>query len=532
MTPHTTHRIRNLTLALAALIVLGAFGASANAGRIDLPDGTTIIGPIKRPGEYIYPNNPLVIVNVPCPTGSVQISETKTAKTVFSTTGKVTVGGGFGPINAAIDASFGYQVGETHTISITANIPADKYKSKKVTIFTRYVGYDFTVSPPGTNLGFTRMTIWVPVGWFQKHENVAPNCPCPQVQNTRDNLDQYKQSLQPGGLRDTIERAENKISNALGRFDESSADDLHGLLVSDLTSASGDLVASLGLDADPFVVGFALDTLAGTVDEIVQMTIESATQNIFDNMLELPPLCPDPAIQLHFEAQQIFFTGDHLLFYEGFLLMQQALIESEALLEQARNVVSPILFTDGSDDPNDPGIGAPDLSECALGTVGLGARVNPEQVLFVNGSAGGSDFTMQLDLIDPMHAVLQMPEGGGPGRFVIHANLGLPQQDFLFELPGDIGTTCFPLLLPPAGTADPFAVWNNLGKENLVGSSIFLGQPIPDPLGAPSTFLNLPLMPPEMAGLTLTLQGVVLDPNSQSPKGASVTNAVIVEIGN
>jgi len=167
--------------------------------------------------------------------------------------------------------------------------------------------------------------------------------------------------------------------------------------------------------------------------------------------------------------------------------------------------------------------------DCAVGTVngGAGDAVN---VLFVNGRFGGANRTVEVEDGETVFAYLLKPPMGGNGKYVVHADLGRPNPTTLTPLPASVGTTCFPFLLT-AG-AEPVAIWNGLGKTNVVGESDYFGTPITNPLPAPSVFLELPTGDPVNlpAGTVLTLQGIVIDPGSASPKGGSATNAVILRI--
>ena len=155
------------------------------------------------------------------------------------------------------------------------------------------------------------------------------------------------------------------------------------------------------------------------------------------------------------------------------------------------------------------------------------------RVLYVNGSQGGDGgpYNVQANGGDLVWAALLLPDSGGNGKFVMHANYGSPTPVTVTSLPASIGTFCFPLLL--AGGADPAAVWNNIGKEGAIGSSeYFDGTPMADPDKAPVVFLQLVggdavNLPP---GTDVTLQGVIIDPASISPKSASSTNAVTLQI--
>jgi len=153
-------------------------------------------------------------------------------------------------------------------------------------------------------------------------------------------------------------------------------------------------------------------------------------------------------------------------------------------------------------------------------------------VLFVNGDLGGPSHSVSINplLFIPIGGSIQKPLVGGNGRFVVHLNVGAPSAGTLTTLPASLGRICHPLLLPPAGTAAPVAVWNNLGRTASIGASTYFGVSIPDPAPAPTFFwmrpvgdpLNLPL------GSVWTIQGVVKNPAASSPKAASVTNAILL----
>jgi hypothetical protein len=115
---------------------------------------------------------------------------------------------------------------------------------------------------------------------------------------------------------------------------------------------------------------------------------------------------------------------------------------------------------------------------------------------------------------------------------VVHLNPGAPSSGTITALPAMLGDFCFPLFLPPFGSAAPASVWNNLGKTDRIGSSSYFGTPIPNPANAPSFFALVPSGDPVNlpTGSTWTIQGLILNPASTSPKGASVTNAVRIDV--
>ncbi len=169
---------------------------------------------------------------------------------------------------------------------------------------------------------------------------------------------------------------------------------------------------------------------------------------------------------------------------------------------------------------------------CGGGTIG-DAVGTPTDVLFVNAGAPGNPGTRHVEVQpgDSITASIVKPPSGGNGKFVVHANLAAPGIETQAALPAKLGTFCFPLLFSQGGA--PAAVWNNIGKENQVGASqYFDGSPIADPPRAPADFLALPTGDPAElpVGTTVTFQGVILDLDSLSPKRASTTNAVVLEV--
>jgi len=168
---------------------------------------------------------------------------------------------------------------------------------------------------------------------------------------------------------------------------------------------------------------------------------------------------------------------------------------------------------------------------CHCRTGNVNADLGPiANTLFLNGGTGGWDRTLAVTEGDPIVGFMMKPPAGGIGKYVIHANLGAPGPGTPSPLPASVGTPCFEMFL--GAGANPVAVWNNLGKTNLVGSSAYFGTPIANPPKATAVFLELPSgdatnLP---AGTTITFQGIILDPGSESPKGGSVTNAVILRV--
>jgi Tol biopolymer transport system component len=152
--------------------------------------------------------------------------------------------------------------------------------------------------------------------------------------------------------------------------------------------------------------------------------------------------------------------------------------------------------------------------------------IDGEVVLFVNGQSGGGDgFTVPIHDGHPLVFTIVRPSGGGNGRFFVHLNAGAPDPSTVTVLPQSLGPSCFPFVLPDA---NPSAVWNNVGKTDVVGSSRYFASEIPDPPLAPVSFLVLSTGDPGHfpVGTSWTLQGAILNPAGSAQKPASVTNAV------
>lgn len=166
------------------------------------------------------------------------------------------------------------------------------------------------------------------------------------------------------------------------------------------------------------------------------------------------------------------------------------------------------------------------VSQCGLGTINLGVGARADTLL-INGTTGGSLRMVNVDEGTLLWAGMLLPPAGGNGRFVVHMNPGEPTNQSLTPLPGGIGTGCFKMV-----NASPLAVWNNIGKTDLVGESNYFKNPISDPAPAPTIFLQLTsgdttFLP---VGTVMTMQGVIIDPASLSSRGASLSNAIVLTI--
>ncbi len=182
-----------------------------------------------------------------------------------------------------------------------------------------------------------------------------------------------------------------------------------------------------------------------------------------------------------------------------------------------------------SDQEDDDGTSRVDAAyvfaaDCTTGSVNVAAGGDRLNVLFVAGSSGGQDRSVELAEGDLLEVTVVNPGVGGSGKFILHANEGAPAWDTPSVLPFAIGTSCFPF--PINRGATPVVVANNLGRTNVAGKNSFFGTPWAAPDLA-TTILRYPDLP---LGTVLTLQAVLDDPGARSARGFSTTNAVIVRV--
>lgn len=171
-----------------------------------------------------------------------------------------------------------------------------------------------------------------------------------------------------------------------------------------------------------------------------------------------------------------------------------------------------------------------DPRDCREGAVDV-VSGPAQNVLFVNGGAGNADREITVSVNGPIIATMSNAPLGGNGKYFVHANTGAPMLSTLVPLPSRLGSACFEVLL--GAGASPIAVFNAIGKEQKVGESMYFdGTLANDPLRAPSLFLDLPSGDSQNlpAGTVFTLQGAIIDPGTPSPRGVSLTNAVVVNV--
>ena len=164
------------------------------------------------------------------------------------------------------------------------------------------------------------------------------------------------------------------------------------------------------------------------------------------------------------------------------------------------------------------------LAPCRAGTTNITEGYLLDS-LYVQGSNGGRARTLDVAASDLIRVAMVQPGEGGNGKFVLHANLGHPDDGIRTRLPFDIGNTCFPFLISDG--ASPLIVANNLGREGLVGESRYRTVPWPDPDRATTEFVYPAL---GGRGMVVTFQALIVDPRSKSSRSVSVTNAVTVNV--
>jgi len=148
-------------------------------------------------------------------------------------------------------------------------------------------------------------------------------------------------------------------------------------------------------------------------------------------------------------------------------------------------------------------------------------------LVYVNGSQGGLDFTVQVATAGTLGTANQRT-GAGNGKFVHHMNAGAPSSSTVGGL-FDLGDNCFDFL---GGTA--VVVENNVGKTNLVGASNYFGPAISDPAKAPTFLDSLTQAAIDTgnlsAGSEWTHQSIHLNGAASSSKGGSLSNGIVMQM--
>lgn len=162
--------------------------------------------------------------------------------------------------------------------------------------------------------------------------------------------------------------------------------------------------------------------------------------------------------------------------------------------------------------------GAYEFDEPSLGVTAAGtvrATVGgPENVLFVDGSAGGTRRRVDIDPSAGFTIAVNPPTGQASAAFALFGLLGEPQPTDAISF-GAIGTMCFTPAPIAIADARAFTLTENFGFNlpQLVGST-----PAPFSINVPAVGFEL----------SFTLQGVMFD--QSSPSVLSVTNGVLVNV--
>ena len=165
---------------------------------------------------------------------------------------------------------------------------------------------------------------------------------------------------------------------------------------------------------------------------------------------------------------------------------------------------------------------APEVA-CRLSRVNTGASPVPTDVLRLNGSVGDGMRVVPVAIGEAISVDMEAsPSGPSPGPFVLYLWLAQPSAGTVTPLPLNLGNICFPFALT-GGMPQPFKIWNNVGSFPQLGSPSFPSTP------APSNVLNAPQGSGRAA--TATLQGILFDDGSSADRPASVTNAIVLQIG-
>lgn len=159
---------------------------------------------------------------------------------------------------------------------------------------------------------------------------------------------------------------------------------------------------------------------------------------------------------------------------------------------------------------------------CREGTVDLGVSPAPAYVLTLNGSSGDGHSRVVVARGASIAVAMDAPPSGpNPAPFAMYAWVGVPVDVSVTPLPKGIGDFCFPTPIT-GGAPQPKRIWNNLGREEIVGAPHYPSEPAPStPLGLPGGI---------DFGVTVTFQGLIRDDGSAAQKPGSVTNAVILVV--
>ena len=242
---------------------------------------------------------PLAAGNVICPDTSLTISQTKTSKVSWNLQAGAKGGVNWGVVQAELSTSFGVEVGKEESITIEKTVPASKYISKKVTIFSLYQRRRYTV------LGRT-FDVFVPIGFHQRHKDADPKCPCPYTAAAAESLNDYALAMGPGPLQEQALFTASQLNGVLDLFNTADAEQLLIQATQGLNESMHSLDQLALMGADPGLVEqIGQDLTRDVMDHIVDDLIHEAT-NLITNDPATLPLNPhvEPAVLLLEEARQ------------------------------------------------------------------------------------------------------------------------------------------------------------------------------------------------------------------------------------
>jgi hypothetical protein len=284
---------------LAAIVAVSLALAPAAHAQIRVSDlGTVGVYDDGQPGltstgasavEWYFPNEPLLVVNVPCPNTSLEIEETRKSSVTWSMNFGATAGVEWSVVKAQLSASFGVTIGQEHEIKIKKTINGDKYVSREARVYTRYIRKRYQISVGGLAQAF--IDVYIPAGWYELNPVVPPSCPCPKVEDNKNGLNRYGDTMTPGSpLHQAVLTSVANLDGVLGLFNTAEASHLYPQVMAGLAQSLQSLGLAWQLGADPWLVEqIAFDLTRGTMDNIVSDVLKDATSDhIFDDMSQLP----------------------------------------------------------------------------------------------------------------------------------------------------------------------------------------------------------------------------------------------------
>ncbi len=176
----------------------------------------------------------------------------------------------------------------------------------------------------------------------------------------------------------------------------------------------------------------------------------------------------------------------------------------------------------GDGDRNDVVFLTFDFLGCPrAGNVNAGAGAITD-VLFVNGSAGsGRERVVEYSVLLPLEIRMKRPPSVSVSRvapYAVYAWLEVPSRSTQRRLPFGMGVSC--QVMPISfETTRPNIIWNNAGKDRVLGRSDLPSSP------APNTFVFVENV---RRFATVFLQGLIFDPGSQASVQASITNGILM----